>query len=452
MLVCCVATKSSPSYWMAKKYLYCFFFLVLFLSSCSQSVTPSLDQSSKEARIDELITSYSDSAEFSGAVLVAEGDQIILRRGYGFANREEQIPNTPDTHFHIQSAGKMFTFAAVLMEEKEGDLSLNDPIQLYIPDFPNGDRITIQHLLYHRSGLFHYPHDLPGHIYGALSEPIAMEELIEEFSAFPLRFEPGTQFGYSNAGYSLLASLIESVSGVPFDYYLQANIFTQTGMNETTADWTNSLPDLAVGYEKAHGTFIRSPADHVSHFVGAGTVYSTLDDMYRWYQAVYSDGSMREFSFGGADGRGMGYRALFKPVPAFDIVIIILSNHMDAPVVELGREVTAILLEDTTLIQLDADDLDEFVGQYEGLSGFGEVSLSIDRVAGNLIVTQSGFFGTLQTYELGPLSPNSFVVVEGEEITGSVFTPHNARTRKAKPTGIPGSARPILNPNRCHPA
>ena len=250
-----------------------------------------------------------------------------------------------------------------------------------------------------------------------------MEELIEEFGTFPLRFEPGTEFGYSNAGYTMLASVVESVSGVSFDEYLQVNIFNPMGMNETTADWDKIMPDLAVGYEKAHGTFIRSPADHVSHFIGAGSVYSTVDDMYRWYQAVYTDGSMREFSFGGADGRGMGYRAAFKPIPSFDIVIIILSNHMDAPVVELVREVTAILLEDTTLIQLEADDLDAFVGQYEGLSGFGEVSLSIDRAAENLIVTQSGsgFFATTRTHELCPLSPNSFVTVEGEDITGSVF-------------------------------
>jgi CubicO group peptidase (beta-lactamase class C family) len=409
---------------MDKKFLLYFFLLTSVLSGCAQVGTPNLEQPSKNERIDELFTRYTDSGEFSGSVLVAEGDQILLRKGYGFANREEQILNTPETLFHIQSMGKIFTYAAVLMEEKEGNLSLDDPIQLYIPGFPNGDKITIEHLLYFRSGLFHYPHDLPGHIYGSLSEPIAMEELIEEFGAFPLKFEPGTQFAYSNAGYTMLASVIESASGIPFDDYLQANIFTQTGMSETRADWDKIMPDLAVGYEKAHGTFIRSPADHVSHFIGAGSVYSTVDDMHRWYQAVYTDGSMREFSLGGFDGRGMGYRAAFKPIPSFDIVIIILSNHMDAPVVELVREVTAILLEDTTLIQLEADDLDAFVGQYEGLSGFGEISLSIDRAAENLIVTQSGsgLFATTRTHELCPLSPNSFVTVEGEDITGSVFT------------------------------
>ena len=372
-------------------------------------------------RVQEAFARYADSGEFSGAVLVAEGDQILLRKGYGFANREEQIPNTPETLFHIQSVGKLFTYASVLMEEEQGHLSLDEPIELYFPGFPNGDKITIQHLLHFRSGLLHYPHDVPGHIYGSLSEPVAMEELVKGFGAFPLRFEPGTQYGYSNAGYTMLASVIESVSGVPFDDYLQVRVFNQAGMTKTTADWTDRMPDLAVGYERALGTFIRSPADHVSHFVGAGSVYSTVDDLYRWYQAVDSDGSMRQFSFGGANGRGMGYQALVKPIPSFDIAIIILSNHMDAPIAALDREVTTMLLEDTTLIQLEADDMAAFAGQYEGLSAFGEVSFSIDQVAEHLIVTESGYFGTTRTYELYPLSPNSFVTVEGEDITGSVF-------------------------------
>ena len=179
---------------MDKKFFLFFFLLATVLSGCAQVGTASLEQPSKNERIDELFAHYSDSDEFSGVVLVAEGDQILFRKAYGFANREEQIPNTPDTLFHIQSIGKIFTYASVLMEEKEGNLALDDPIQLYISDFPNGDKITIQHLLYFRSGLLHYPHDLPGHIYGSLSEPIAIEALIEEFGAFPLKFEPGTQF------------------------------------------------------------------------------------------------------------------------------------------------------------------------------------------------------------------------------------------------------------------
>jgi len=160
----------------------------------------------------------------------------------------------------------------------------------------------------------------------------------------------------------------------------------------------------------------------MSYFVGSGAVYSTVDDLYRWYEAIYVDGTMREFSFGGGDGRGMGYRSTFTPIRSFDISIIILSNYMDAPVTEMVDEVTAILLEDTTLIHLEVDDLDAFVGQFDAQTRFGEITFNIDRVAESLFVTQKGPAGTNQTYEIRPISPNSFVTVDGEKITGSIFT------------------------------
>jgi len=405
-----------------KKYFVYICVIAIIISSCTQSGSLGLVQIDKAERIDELFTRYTNSGEFSGAVLVVEEDQVLLREGYGFANREEQILNTPETLFSIQSVSKLFTYAAILMEEDQGNLSLDEPLRNYIPDYPNGDEIKIHHLLYHRSGLLHYPHDRPGHTYGSLKDPIEMEELIGELKNFPLKFEPGTEFGYSNAGYSLLAYVIERLSGIPFYAYLQSNIFAPIGMNDTTADLNRIMPDLAVGYEKVSGTFIRSPADHMSYFVGSGAVYSTVDDLYRWYEAIYVDGTMHEFSFGGGNGRGMGYRSTFTPIRSFDISIIILSNYMDAPVTEMVDEVTAILLEDTTLIHLEVDDLDAFVGQFDVQTRFGEITFNIDRVTESLIVTQKGPAGTNQTYEIRPISPNSFVTVDGEKIIGSIFT------------------------------
>ena len=134
-----------------------------------------------------------------------------------------------------------------------------------------------------RSGLFHFPQEVAGHVYGSLSTPIAIDALIEEFEDFPLKFDPGTQFGYNNAGYSMLVKVIEEVSETSFDDYLQTKVFTPTRMYQTAADWDSASQDLAIGYEKVDGEFIRSPADHPSHFVRAGTTYSTVDDMYNTY-------------------------------------------------------------------------------------------------------------------------------------------------------------------------
>lgn len=407
---------------MVKRHLLDISFLILVLSSCSLIGEQSLDQPSMDERIDDLFTRYTDSGEFFGTVLVAGGDQILFRRGYGFSNREKETPNTPDTQYSIQSTGKILTYASAMMEVKAGHVSLDDPIERYVPSMPNGDTITVDHLLHHRSGLFHYPHQVPGHVCGSLSTPIAIDALIEEFEDVPLLFEPGTQYSYSNAGYSMLAKVIEETSAIPFAAYLQARIFTPLGMDQTTADWDSAPEDLAIGYEKVDGEFVRSPADHPSHFVGAGTTYSTVDDLYRWYQAVYVDGLMGEFSPGGGDGRGMGYRAIFWPIPSFDLVIIILSNYMDAPVNELVGEVAAILLEDTTCLELELEAVDTLAGRYEANAGYGDFNLIIYGSTDKLRVSVTDYLGRPLVYELCPISPDQYAFLKEGRLTGQTLT------------------------------
>jgi len=407
---------------MIRKRLLYVICLALVLSSCSLFGERGLDQPRVEERLDDLFTRYADSGEFSGAVLVAGGDHILFRKGYGFANREKQIANTPDTQFSIQSISKLFTYASVLMEVKAGRVSLDDPLERYVAGFPNGDRITIDQLLSHHSGLLHYPHEVPGHVYGSLSTPITIDALIEEFEGFPLKFEPGAQFGYSNAGYSMLAKVIEEASGIAFAEYLQARIFTPVGMNQTTADWDSASQDLAIGYEKVGNEFIRRPADHPSHFIGSGTVYSTVDDMYGWYKAVYVDDSMAEFSLGGADGRGMGYRAKFWPVPSFDLVIIMLSNYQDAPLDELVGKAAAIILEDTTFIDQDPDDIEALRGEYVAGSEFGYFSFTIYGSPDKLFVLVTDSLGGSTIYELRPISPYQFAFLSEGRLTGQSLT------------------------------
>ncbi len=268
----------------------------------------------------------------------------------------------------------------------------------------------------------HYPHELPDHTYGSLSTPIAIENLIKEFEGYPLKFEPGEQYGYSNAGYSMLAKVVEKINETPFDEYLQANIFTPTGMNKTTADWDSISQDIAIGYEKVDGEFFRSPADHPSHFIGAGTTYSTADDMYSWYKAVYVEGSMADFSSGGGDGGGMGYRAIFWPMPSFDLVIIILSNYLDAPVHELVTEVVDILLEGTTFIDHDPDTLDALRGHYMADSGFGVFNFRIYGSNEKPFVSVTDFLGGSSIYELRPLIPNKFAFLTEGLPSGQTLT------------------------------
>ncbi|MGB2954983.1 MAG: serine hydrolase domain-containing protein [Anaerolineales bacterium] len=407
---------------MVKKNVINIFCLVLVLSSCSPVDKHNPDQPSTEERIDDLFTRYTNAGEFSGSILVAKGDQVLFRNGYGFTDREEQIPNTPDTQFSIQSITKLFTYASVMMEVKADHISLNDPVEQYFPGFPNGDKITIDHLLHHRSGLFHYPHEVPDHEYGSLSTPITINALIKEFEGYPLKFEPGEQYGYSNAGYSILARVVENLNDTPFDEYLEAKLFAPTGMHQTTADWETASQDIAIGYEKVDGEFIRSSADHPSHFIGSGTTYTTIDDMYSWYKAVYINGSMSEFSSGGGDGGGMGYRAIFWPIPSFDLVIIILSNYRDAPVYELVTEVVDILLEETTFIDHDPKTLEALIGHYMADSGYGVFNYRIYGSNEKLFVSVTDFLGVSRVYELRPISPNQLAFLTDGRLTGQTLT------------------------------
>ena len=131
---------------------------------------------------------------------------------------------------------------------------------------------------------------------------------------------------------------------------------------------------------------------------------------------------MDEFSIGGGDGRGMGYRAIFWPIPSFDLVIILLSNYMDAPVHELVGEVVAILLEDTTFIDQDPDDLEALRGQYVANSGFGEFSFRIYGSTERMFVLVTDFLGGSANYELRPISPNQFVFLKEDRLTGQSLT------------------------------
>src|SRR5579884_3577971 len=176
------------------------------------------------ARMDQIVQSYVSSHEFMGAVLVAR-DKIILSKGYGFANLEWNIPDSPQAKFRLGSLTKQFTAAAILLLEERGKLNINDPIRKYMPDAPPAwEKITFFHLLTHTSGIpgfTEFP-DYPA------KEPFATtpQKLVDRFRDKPLDFEPGTRWKYSNSGYVLLGYLLEKISGEAYAKFLRENIFT----------------------------------------------------------------------------------------------------------------------------------------------------------------------------------------------------------------------------------
>jgi len=219
------------------------------------------------------------------AVLAARDGRIIFAHGYGLADRDKQLPVTPETRFRIGSITKQFTAAAILHLAGEGRLSIDDPLAKYFPHYPGGDKITLHHLLNHTSGL----HNFTGHpdFMARVIKPIAPDDLVAWFQDDPPDFVPGEEFRYSNTGYVLLGQIVEKVSGLPLGDYLQKTFFGPLGMHDTGV-WLNATPPdhAAKGYSFV-GTQLQPAVDwDMSWAGGAGELYSTVEDLWRWTEAL----------------------------------------------------------------------------------------------------------------------------------------------------------------------
>lgn len=256
---------------------------------------------------DKYVTALEKVERFSGAVLLAKGGKILLSKGYGCADRENYVPNTPQTIFRIASLTKQFTATAIMQLVERRALNVDDPISKFIPDYPFGEKITIHHLLTHSSGI---PNHTEYRRYKRnLSQFIPLHDLITLVKYKKLKFEPGSCFRYSNNGYALLAYIIEQAAGTTYESFLQENIFRPLSM-VNSGYYHNDLvyAQEAVGYEFMSDVegykLVKAPNTlHMSQEAGAGSIYSTLNDMYRWDRGLSSNKIVTAASIG----------AIFKP-------------------------------------------------------------------------------------------------------------------------------------------
>jgi len=239
------------------------------------------------SRMDQVVQSYVSDKKFMGTVLVARGDEVLFSKGYGSANLEWEIPNSPDTKFRLGSITKQFTAAATLLLEERGKLSTDDKVKKLMPDAPAAwDQITIFHLLTHTSGIPSFT-GFPD--YHSL-KPFAStpEKLVERFRDKPLDFEPGEEFRYSNSGYMLLGYLLEKASGQSYEEFLQENIFGPLGMKDSGYDSNSAIiPRRAAGYAPRKDGPVNAPFVHMSIPFSAGALYSTTQDLLRWEQGLF---------------------------------------------------------------------------------------------------------------------------------------------------------------------
>lgn len=354
---------------------------VIGIGLCILSFTGCMQKSNGDAKmastIDALIQAHTNTKDFSGTVLVAKKGKIILRKAYGFANYELDVPNAPIMKFRICSLTKTFTALAILQLQERGLLNVNDSVAKYIPDFPNGDSITIHQLLTHTSGIFNIS-KMPD-ILEQAKHSITLEKEIDIIKKGSTEFAPGDHYSYNNSGYILLTYIIEKVSGKSYEHYMQENVFNPIGMKDSGIDDPiRIIKNRAAGYNKDEKGLQNAVFTDMMWANGAGYIYSTVDDMYLWDRALYTEKLLSKKSLEsmmtayvpiekGSDkifygygyglektrsgrllehtGRTSGFRAILSRYPDEDAVIIILSNFMFSPIKQMKEDIAAIIFK-----------------------------------------------------------------------------------------------------------
>jgi CubicO group peptidase (beta-lactamase class C family) len=264
-------------------------------------------------RIESYIADYGakfgPAFKFHGAILVAREGEVAYAQGFGTADPVAAQPNTVSTRFRLGFLSEQFTAAAILQLRDRGHLDLDDPISRWLPAFPAGERITVRHLLSHRSGVPDYIDAPDFHAWKA--EPHTTEEMLDRIAAMPLEFEPGTDFSLTNSGYYLLGAIIEKATGQPYGEFVRASLFRPLGMTQT------GFGDAYESGEQARGNVwnpeeVLDPPDPIdmSVFGGAGGIVSSALDLVEWDRALYdgavlSPASVEEMLT--ADEVGYGY-------------------------------------------------------------------------------------------------------------------------------------------------
>jgi len=349
-------------------------------------------------KFDDDIRAYVRNGDFSGSVLVARGGRVLFRKSYGMANYELSVPNTERTRFHVASVTKTFTAAAILVLEKQGRLKLSDPLSKWLPDYLNGEKITVEQMLAHRSGLPDY-YSLPEYT-ARKSQRVALPDLIAWVKTKPLDFLPGSEFRYSNTGFAFLAYIVEQVSGRKYEDFVAEELFKPTGMKDSGTFRDDAvIPERASGYQPWVGPdrMRNAPAYDKTILIGAASLYSTTDDLYAWCRALQekqlfdlskfaypygwgqgastaSDGTKRKFLE--QDGRVPGFVSHVTMYPEGEPVIVILGNLEDGAVSRMAEDLARLAsgeLVTPPSVRAKghaAESSGEYAGRYEVRPGF----------------------------------------------------------------------------------
>jgi D-alanyl-D-alanine carboxypeptidase len=309
---------------------------------------------------DSYISGLPPTQHFRGNILVERDGQVLLKKSYGLADESWSVPNVTDGRFEIASVSKQFTAVAILQLAEAGKLSIQDRVSKFYPQAPESwHAITIEELLTHTSGLPN--NDLKDFTKG-IAVPYTPEELIQTFRDRPLVAPPGTKWAYTNTEYYLLAYIIEKLSGESYGAYLADHIFKPLGMSHSGfASTLVVIPKMTEGYTRENGILKHRDYFDRSLEIGAGGIYTTVDDLVLWNKALDAPGFLKAMSlkemftvhppgnygFGWFienkpdrriyhEGGDPGFAAFEARYPDQHVLIVVLSNEDDSPVRDLS--------------------------------------------------------------------------------------------------------------------
>ena len=412
-----------------------------------------LDAAALEAKVDQLLAAHAKVNDFSGTILLAKDGRPLVMKGYGFANIEWQIPNTPQTRFRIGSVTKQFTSMMVMQLREQGKVKLDDSVCMFVAPCPDTWKpVTVHHLLTHTSGIPTYT-AIPAWRETNMV-PKTTEQMVAIFRDLPLEWVPGAKFAYNNSGYFLLGVVIEKITGKKYQQALQDMILTPIGLKDTGYDWPGTiLPRRAAGYEGRGENIRNAAALDMQQPYSAGSLYSTVLDLLKWEQTLYTETLLPEaaktimwtpFKNGYAYGWSIaepgpntfghkriahsgginGFSSMLIRVPGENVTAIVLSNNSTVNAGLVARDLLAVYYGQPftmpaiqTVASVDPGVFDSYVGEYQFRPDF---TLTVAREGNRLFAQATGqgrfeVFAESETKFFAKVAPITILFAKGAD-------------------------------------
>lgn len=355
--------------------------LIFFLLTFSLVVSGQVQDNNLTIKLDEYFNALTSIKNFNGNVIIAKKGNVLLDKSYNIKDTSNNIVVDKDSKFIIASVSKIFIKFAILKLVEQNKLQLTDKLNRFISDFPNGDKITVEHLMQHRSGL---PRELKEYEeYDSLS----LNQIVDLAKAENLQFEPGTRIFYSNVGYFILHYIIQKASDYGYLNFVQKEIFNKMNLKNTFEfNSSNKINNFAYGYYLDNEIIRPVKLKDINRFE-TGNYATTINDLYSFSEQILSGKALNKSlalkMFDGdslitqAGGRP-GYRAYFYKNIKSDITFIFTSNFSNVPFQEVIDNVFSILSGKPFQIPRKVERIETYVAADVLKSYVGKFALEVD--------------------------------------------------------------------------